>query len=97
MQFGKVIFSNKVSSSYTDQEENSENIIRGGKSRDNQGITYIGINLLLKKIAYEQIAEFDFDIIDYFIRQFQLFIEFNILMDKIKSLFILSTKNKCSI
>jgi len=92
----RLIFYIKLSHSYTDPEENSENIIKGGKSRDNQRIIYIGIDMLLKKIAYEQIAEFDFDIIEFFIRQFQSFIVFNVLMEKIKSLFILSTKNKCS-
>lgn len=48
----------------------------------------------MKKIAYEQTGEFNFDIIQYFVRQYLVFMESNILLDKIKNLFNFYTKIK---
>ena len=54
----------------------------------------ISFNLLLKKIAFEDLFEFKFDIIRDFLTQFQIFINFYIFFKKIQNLFSFFAKTK---
>lgn len=81
---------NKFSSNYSHEDQiESQNLI----SKDSR-IEYIGLNLLLKKIAFEDLFEFEFDILLYFIYQFQAFIMFKIFFEKLKNLFKYYTNQK---
>ena len=61
---------------------------------ENEKIEFIGLNLLLRKIAFEDLFDFEFDIVGHFILQFHTFIAFSIFFDKIKNLFNYYTKQK---
>jgi len=73
------------------------NIVIVKSSKDDRTITYINIDLLLKKLAFERLCEFNFDVSLFFSKQFQVLISFSTLMSKIKNLFNFYTKNMCII
>ena len=60
----------------------------------------ISIDLLLKKIAFSEFAQFDFDIIEYFSMQINCFLDNDLLISKIKAMldyFVSESRDKTKI
>lgn len=73
---------------------NSENCIFSAKIGETDEIAFISIDLLLRKIAFEDLFEFKRPISNYIFYQFHIFSTFDIFFEKVKNLFYYYTKKK---
>jgi hypothetical protein len=84
---------NDSSSNYVVDEIGYLNMINI-KSTELSAVQYLSIDLILKLIAFEETYYFPYDVSLYLIYQFYVFIQLDILLDKIQNLFIYYTKRK---